>query len=107
MVLILNLIYPLVSTYNSFVPQTETERGCPYDYVEIRDGATSDSPLLRGKLCGTQPPKPNEFHSTGTSLYVLMHSDSSTNTNRGFSAAFKGNSRFIYFKLQGTFPFHS
>ncbi|XP_028288640.1 cubilin [Parambassis ranga] len=57
---------------------------CRFDFVEIRDGATSSSPLL-GTFCGTNiPPR---LQSTQRSMYVRFKTDSSI-SNRGFEAAY-------------------
>lgn len=58
---------------------------CQYDYVEVRDGDNSDSPLIK-RLCGNERPAP--IRSTGSSLHVLFHSDGSKNFD-GFHAAFE------------------
>lgn len=51
---------------------------------QVRDGATSNSPLL-GTFCGADlPPR---LQSTQTSLFVRFSTDSSVG-NRGFLAAF-------------------
>uniref|UniRef100_A0A3Q4HHJ3 Cubilin (intrinsic factor-cobalamin receptor) n=1 Tax=Neolamprologus brichardi TaxID=32507 RepID=A0A3Q4HHJ3_NEOBR len=57
---------------------------CRYDYVEVRDGATSSSPLL-GTFCGAQiPPR---LQSTQRSMYIKFTTDSSV-SNHGFEAAY-------------------
>ena len=47
---------------------------CQYDFVQLRDGGTSNSPLL-GQHCGTT--RPNSHRTTGHVLYVRFRSDSS------------------------------
>uniref|UniRef100_A0A671XF34 Cubilin n=1 Tax=Sparus aurata TaxID=8175 RepID=A0A671XF34_SPAAU len=57
---------------------------CRYDFVEVRDGSTSSSPLL-GTFCGASiPPR---VQSTQRSMYVRFKTDSSVN-NHGFEAAY-------------------
>uniref|UniRef100_A0A3P8P3F5 Cubilin n=1 Tax=Astatotilapia calliptera TaxID=8154 RepID=A0A3P8P3F5_ASTCA len=57
---------------------------CRYDYVEVRDGATSSSPLL-GTFCGAEiPPR---LQSTQRSMYIKFTTDSSV-SNHGFEAAY-------------------
>ncbi|XP_074549445.1 cubilin [Halichoeres trimaculatus] len=57
---------------------------CRYDYVEVRDGSTSSSPLL-GTFCGVEiPPR---LQSTQRSMYIYFKTDSSV-TNHGFEAAY-------------------
>ncbi|XP_073900600.1 inactive serine protease PAMR1 isoform X1 [Castor canadensis] len=58
---------------------------CQYDYVEIRDGDNSDSPIIK-RFCGNERPAP--IRSTGSSLHVLFHSDGSKNFD-GFHAVFE------------------
>ena len=62
----------------------ETE-GCSYDYVEIRDGDSSASPLLK-KLCGTRK-SPFRVISNGPSLFVRFRSDRSE-SDKGFRAVY-------------------
>ncbi|XP_041670250.1 cubilin [Cheilinus undulatus] len=57
---------------------------CRYDFVEVRDGSTSSSPLL-GTFCGVEiPPR---LQSTQRSMYIYFKTDSSV-TNHGFEAAY-------------------
>lgn len=58
---------------------------CQYDYVEVRDGDNSDSPIIK-RFCGNERPAP--IRSTGSSLHVLFHSDGSKNFD-GFHAVFE------------------
>ncbi|KAF5282685.1 hypothetical protein FQA39_LY17492 [Lamprigera yunnana] len=51
----------------------ESYTGCAYDYLEIRNGGTSSSPLI-GKYCGTNIPK--EIPSHANQMYLHFHSDS-------------------------------
>ncbi|KAM7390891.1 hypothetical protein PAMA_008881 [Pampus argenteus] len=57
---------------------------CQFDFVEVRDGSTSSSPLL-GKYCGAEIPP--MLHSTQRSLYIRFKTDSSI-SNHGFEAAY-------------------
>ncbi|XP_017269603.1 cubilin [Kryptolebias marmoratus] len=57
---------------------------CRFDYVEVRDGSTSSSPLL-GTFCGAAiPPR---LQSTQRSMYIQFRTDSSV-SNHGFEAAY-------------------
>ncbi|KAF7648099.1 hypothetical protein LDENG_00162070 [Lucifuga dentata] len=57
---------------------------CRYDFVEVRDGSTSSSPLL-GTFCGSQiPPR---LQSNQRSMYIRFKTDSSV-SNHGFTAAY-------------------
>ena len=59
----------------------ESESKCGYDWLEVRDGRTSGSPLIGSKLCGNELPK--RITSKGNYLFVRFHSDGST-TKAGF-----------------------
>ncbi|XP_030340468.1 inactive serine protease PAMR1 isoform X2 [Strigops habroptila] len=58
---------------------------CQYDYVEVRDGDSLDSQIIK-KFCGNERPPP--IRSTGSSLHVLFQSDGSKNFD-GFHAVFE------------------
>ncbi|XP_076027535.1 cubilin [Genypterus blacodes] len=63
----------------------EVEGGsCRYDFVEVRDGSSSSSPLLE-TFCGSQIPQ--RLQSTQRSMYVRFKTDSSV-SNRGFTATY-------------------
>lgn len=64
--------------------QIENHDSCFYDYVEIRNGHSADSPLIN-KYCGYKLPL--DVHSTTNKLYVKFLSDSSVQ-KAGFSATF-------------------
>lgn len=57
---------------------------CFYDYVELRDGATSDANSL-AKLCGNT--RPSTEHSTGSTMYLRFRTDNSI-THKGFKAKY-------------------
>ncbi|XP_050313173.1 cubilin-like isoform X2 [Anthonomus grandis grandis] len=52
----------------------EAYSGCRYDWLEIRNGGSSSSPLV-GKYCGTTVPKTISSHTD--KLYLKFHSDNS------------------------------
>ncbi|CAB1449409.1 unnamed protein product, partial [Pleuronectes platessa] len=57
---------------------------CRFDFVEVRDGSTSSSPLL-GTFCGVEiPPR---LQSSQKSMYIKFKTDSSV-SNHGFEAAY-------------------
>ncbi|XP_023016013.2 cubilin [Leptinotarsa decemlineata] len=58
----------------------ESYSGCRYDWLEIRNGGTSASPLI-GKYCGTEIPK--QIPSHANKLYLFFKSDLSR-TGKGF-----------------------
>uniref|UniRef100_A0A3Q3MXM2 Cubilin n=1 Tax=Mastacembelus armatus TaxID=205130 RepID=A0A3Q3MXM2_9TELE len=57
---------------------------CNFDFVEVRDGSTSSSPLL-GKFCGSAMPP--MLQSTQRSMHIKFQTDSSV-SNYGFEAAY-------------------
>ena len=54
---------------------------CPYDYLEIRDGASTSSNLIGSKLCGST--NPGVIRSTGNSMTITFRTDGSV-TSTGF-----------------------
>ncbi|XP_075068011.1 cubilin [Mixophyes fleayi] len=69
--------------FDSFYLLTGT--ACSSNYVELRDGPSSESPLI-GKYCGPEVPPP--AYSTQRRLYVKFVTDASA-TNRGFTATYR------------------
>ncbi|XP_047455679.1 cubilin [Mugil cephalus] len=57
---------------------------CRFDFVEVRDGSMSSSPLL-GTFCGTEIPP--MLQSSQRSMYIRFRTDSSV-SNLGFEAAY-------------------
>ncbi|XP_037806312.1 dorsal-ventral patterning protein tolloid [Lucilia sericata] len=74
--------YQVALKFQSF--EVENHDSCVYDFVEVRDGPTQESPLI-GVFCGYKPP-PN-MKSTGDTMYVKFVSDTSVQ-KPGFSATF-------------------
>lgn len=64
--------------------EVENHDNCVYDYVEVRDGHSENSPLI-GKFCGHLIP--SDIHSSSNKLFVQFVSDSSVQ-KEGFSAVF-------------------
>nr|KAG5692365.1 hypothetical protein BaRGS_007978 [Batillaria attramentaria] len=66
------------STFN--IPSSS---GCGSDYVQLLNGGHADSPPLlpngttsgSGRYCGSQPPSPNRFETSGNLLYINFVSD--------------------------------
>ncbi|CAL8097727.1 unnamed protein product [Calicophoron daubneyi] len=75
--------YSVALTFQSF--QLEKHDTCVYDYLEVRDGLTDTSPLLK-KLCGSQLPSP--IKSTNNVMYIKFVSDGSVG-KQGFTATFQ------------------
>ena len=61
----------------------EMENVCGYDYVIIRDGSNSTTPLL-GRVCGKRP---REFVSSGNQMWIEFRTDLTTN-KKGFIAEY-------------------
>ena len=70
----------VILSFESF--DLEEEAVCQYDYVLIRDGSSSKSPVI-GKFCGKS--RPATITSTDNYLWILFNSDSSA-TSHGFKA---------------------
>uniref|UniRef100_A0A8C6T2T2 Metalloendopeptidase n=1 Tax=Neogobius melanostomus TaxID=47308 RepID=A0A8C6T2T2_9GOBI len=69
-------------SFQSF--EIERHDSCSYDYVEVRDGASEESPLI-GRFCGYE--KPGDIKSSSNKLWFKFVSDGSVN-KAGFSANF-------------------
>ena len=54
---------------------------CEFDWLEVRDGNSSEDNLIGSKLCGSVIPRP--ILSTGNSLTLVFHTDTS-GSNKGF-----------------------
>ncbi|CAG9795395.1 unnamed protein product [Diatraea saccharalis] len=74
--------YQVALRFHSF--EVENHDTCSYDKVQVRDGASMDSPLL-GMFCGHKIPP--DIRSTSNKLQVIFESDS-TVQKAGFSATF-------------------
>ena len=61
--------------------EIESHSSCSYDYLEIRDGPSADSPLIGSRICGSTAPQP--IQSTGNSMTLIFHTDGSV-TKTGF-----------------------
>lgn len=69
----------------------ERHDNCAYDYLEVRDGANENSPLI-GRFCGYD--KPEDIRSTSNTLWMKFVSDGTVN-KAGFAANFfKGNLKY-------------
>ena len=83
-----------ISTRRRFPRQIENHDSCVYDYIEVRDGPSSSSPLV-DTYCGYKMPE--DVKSSANALYVKFVSDGSVQ-KAGFAATFmKGKSRFRFF----------
>lgn len=68
----------------SVSPQIERHDSCAYDYLEVRDGLSENSPLL-GRFCGYD--KPDDIKTSSNHLWMKFVSDGSVN-KAGFAANF-------------------
>ncbi|VDD74489.1 unnamed protein product [Mesocestoides corti] len=75
--------FSVALTFQSF--DIEKHDNCVYDYLEIRDGLSESSPVLK-KLCGSNLPTP--IKSTNNMMYIKFVSDSSVE-KQGFTAKFQ------------------
>lgn len=64
--------YQVAVQFQSF--EIENHDECLYDYLEVRDGAHSSSPLI-GRYCGYHIPE--DIKSTGNALWLRFASDTS------------------------------
>ncbi|RMC11221.1 hypothetical protein DUI87_12136 [Hirundo rustica rustica] len=69
-------------TFQAF--ETEWHNACSYDYLEIRDGLTEQSPLI-GHFCGYE--KPEDIKSSSNKVWMKFASDATIN-KAGFAANF-------------------
>ncbi|XP_008536249.2 tolloid-like protein 1 isoform X1 [Equus przewalskii] len=69
-------------TFQAF--EIERHDNCAYDYLEVRDGTSENSPLI-GRFCGYD--KPEDIKSTSNTLWMKFVSDGTVN-KAGFAANF-------------------
>ncbi|TKC43151.1 hypothetical protein EI555_006199, partial [Monodon monoceros] len=69
-------------TFQAF--EIERHDNCAYDYLEVRDGTSENSPLI-GRFCGYD--KPEDIRSTSNTLWMKFVSDGTVN-KAGFAANF-------------------
>ncbi|CAG0913992.1 unnamed protein product, partial [Notodromas monacha] len=74
--------YQVVLRFQTF--QIENHDDCYYDFIEVRDGHSADSPLI-GKHCGYKTPE--DLVASGNKMYIRFKSDD-TIAKPGFSAVF-------------------
>uniref|UniRef100_A0A4W3GLI9 Metalloendopeptidase n=1 Tax=Callorhinchus milii TaxID=7868 RepID=A0A4W3GLI9_CALMI len=64
--------------------EIERHDNCAYDYLEVRDGSSENSPMI-GRFCGYD--KPEDIKSTSNTLWMKFVSDGTVN-KAGFAANF-------------------
>ncbi|KAH0616082.1 hypothetical protein JD844_026913, partial [Phrynosoma platyrhinos] len=74
--------YNVGLTFQAF--EIERHDNCAYDYLEVRDGTSENSPLI-GHFCGYD--KPEDIRSTSNTLWMKFVSDGTVN-KAGFAANF-------------------
>ncbi|XP_063314268.1 tolloid-like protein 1 isoform X2 [Pelobates fuscus] len=74
--------YNVGLTFQAF--EIERHDSCAYDYLEVRDGSSENSPLI-GHFCGYD--KPEDITSTSNTLWMKFVSDGTVN-KAGFAADF-------------------
>ncbi|XP_061094184.1 cubilin [Conger conger] len=74
-----------VVTFSFLTFDIESSSGCRYDYLEVRDGSTANSPLI-GRYCGNLVP--DLVQSTQRSMFVRFWADGSINSH-GFTAQYE------------------
>ncbi|KAG8592594.1 hypothetical protein GDO81_000555 [Engystomops pustulosus] len=74
--------YNVGLTFQAF--EIERHDTCAYDYLEVRDGNSENSPLI-GHFCGYD--KPDDIRSTSNTLWMKFVSDATVN-KAGFAANF-------------------
>ncbi|NXU61493.1 TLL2 protein, partial [Horornis vulcanius] len=90
------------SRHTLFLLQIEWHDACSYDYLEIRDGLTEQSPLI-GHFCGYE--KPEDIKSSSNKVWMKFASDATIN-KAGFAANFfKVQSCFCSFSVKALSPF--
>ncbi len=78
--------YRLELTFPTFSLPAASSSRCSDDYVEVRNGTTSSSPLI-GSYCGQGPT--TTVKSMSNTMYVKFHSDASSNVYQGFKGSFQ------------------
>ncbi|XP_013388746.1 cubilin-like [Lingula anatina] len=87
----LNCVWQIVGQDNKVLNLTfepmdiEADNTCDYDYLEVRDGLTSDDPLV-GKYCGSRPL--TYFVSSSNMVYIKFYTDGSVG-GRGFNISYR------------------
>ncbi|KAF4524800.1 hypothetical protein B566_EDAN010175 [Ephemera danica] len=77
--------------------QLESAQSCAYDYIQIREGSTEDSPLV-GSYCGSDQPIP--YTSLANELLIVFHTDA-TVTTRGFKLKYERICGGIFTAMEG------
>ncbi|KAH8020839.1 hypothetical protein HPB51_005280 [Rhipicephalus microplus] len=81
--------------------QLDPYKDCPYDKIEVRDGANEDAYLL-GRFCGAQG-EPEVVSSSGREMFLFFNSDSYL-SGRGFKAEFRVHKKPLASPRQTTVP---
>ncbi|KFM62124.1 Cubilin, partial [Stegodyphus mimosarum] len=66
----------ILLNFTSFNVESSRNNTCVYDYVELRDGMSKDSPLI-GHYCGSTPP--SSLITSGNRVTVIFHTNDAIN----------------------------
>ncbi|XP_078488839.1 uncharacterized protein LOC100178017 [Ciona intestinalis] len=83
--------------FNSF--HVESHRKCSFDYLAVHDGPSTSSRLIK-KFCGSELPP--TITSSGSSLTIYFHSDSSVQGD-GFEFSYSVGCTYTYTETHGQF----
>ncbi|GIY62304.1 cubilin [Caerostris extrusa] len=73
---------------------------CPFDFVKVFDGATSDDPLI-GTHCGQQRNLVIYSSAENVSVQFITLQRTAESENRGFSGYFEFSNRFVSLEFIG------
>uniref|UniRef100_A0A671V8B6 Metalloendopeptidase n=1 Tax=Sparus aurata TaxID=8175 RepID=A0A671V8B6_SPAAU len=85
--------YHVGLTFQSF--EIERHDSCAYDYLEVRDGNSENSPLL-GRFCGYD--KPDDIKTSSNQLWMKFVSDGSVN-KAGFAELIWSQHIFVFSEM--------
>lgn len=71
-------------SHHALCSEFPSSPSCPFDYLELRDGASYDADVI-ARLCGND--RPSTQHSSGSAMTVRFRTDTSV-THKGFKAKF-------------------
>ncbi|XP_035232267.1 cubilin-like, partial [Stegodyphus dumicola] len=66
----------ILLNFTSFSVEDQSNNSCVFDYLEVRDGISKDSPLI-GHYCGSIAPSP--IITSGNKVTVIFHSNDDIN----------------------------
>ncbi|XP_014665345.1 PREDICTED: tolloid-like protein 1 [Priapulus caudatus] len=79
---------------------------CPYDWLKVHDGRSTDAPLINTMLCGYKH-RGKVIFSTKENLFLEFHSSKAPDSeNLGFNIHFKFSSEFVSLNFLGLPEYH-